>query len=243
MSNPSTRDTLLSVIVPAHNEADNLKVLLPRLFQSLFGMHRDFEILIVDNASTDQTPEVLSEFQKTIPQLRVVREPVLGYGRAVLSGLKGARGAVLGIIRADNQEKSEDLCRIAIALEESGFAMYKAVRKNRKSDGLKRVIISFFFNTLFTWGFGLHSRDLNATPKVVTRAFYHAAHLRSTDWFIDAEMVIKAEKMGYPIGEMEIEYLPRLKGSSNVRLRHIFEFLGNMLQWRLRLYHGKLLEE
>src|SRR3989338_1993935 len=236
MSNMPVRDTLLSVIVPAHNEADNFKVLLPRLFRSMSEMRQNFEIVIVDNASNDTTPQVLAEFQKTMRELRVVREPALGYGRAVLAGFRNAQGAFLGVIRADNQEKSEDLCRMFVALQESGLALYKAVRKTRTNDGLKRIIISFFFNTFFRLGFGLHSRDLNAAPKVFTRGFYEAAHLRSTDWFIDAEMVIKAEKMGYAVGEMEIEYLPRLKGSSNVRLRHIFEFLGNMLQWRLRLY-------
>ena len=232
-----------SVVVPAHNESENLTVLLPRLMNALQTLNGTYEVIIVDNASTDSTGRVINERMATMSQLRLVKEPTLGYGRAVLAGLHAARGEYLGIIRADNQEKSEDLVRMFAALERDGVALYKAVRKNRINDGLKRIIISRVYNLLFKLLFGLRSRDLNATPKVFTREFMETSRLRSKDWFIDAEMVIKAERTGLPVGEMEIEYLPRLHGKSTVRLRHIFEFLRNMLWWHQRVRHGKLLEE
>ncbi|HEY5382971.1 MAG TPA: glycosyltransferase family 2 protein [Candidatus Paceibacterota bacterium] len=232
-----------SIVVPAHNESENLLILLPRLNSALNTMHKEYEVLLVDNASTDNTTQVVAEFQKNMPQLRLVPEPALGYGRAVLAGLRASRGSYIGIIRADNQEKAEDLVRMFAATEEGHYNFYKAIRMHRKNDGVRRVIISFFFNTMFRLLFAMRSRDLNATPKVMTRVFYEQAHLESKDWFIDAEMVIKAEKMGMKIGEMKIEYLPRLKGKSMVRLKHIFEFLGNMLAWRARLSYGKLLEK
>ncbi len=231
-----------SVVVPAYNEAENLKVLLPRLMSALEPLG-SFEVLLVNNASNDATSQVAAEFQTKYPRLRLVTEPTLGYGRAVLAGLRESKGEYLGIIRSDNQEKSEDLTRMLqeLAMGQSDF--YKAVRRTRTNDGLRRIIISLVFNFLFHTLFDLKSRDLNATPKVFTRRFYTGAQLESTDWFIDAEMVIKAEKLGYKIRETEIEYLPRLKGKSKVRTRHIFEFLGNMLRWRTRLRHGKLLAQ
>jgi len=233
-----------SVVVPAHNESENLVVLLPRLKSALTVLDGAYEIIIVDNASNDATERVIEEHAAAgMPQLRLVKEPTLGYGRAVLAGLAASRGGIIGIIRADNQEKPEDLCRMVQALESENRTLYKAVRMHRKSDGLKRIVISLVYNALFKLMFGLRSRDLNATPKVFTREFMEASRLRSKDWFIDAEMVIKAERMGLAVGEMEIEYLPRLKGKSTVRLRHIFEFLRNMVWWRERARHGNLLEE
>jgi dolichol-phosphate mannosyltransferase len=226
----------LSVVVPAHNESENLTILIPRLYPAMKGMGQDFEIVMVDNASTDTTAKVIREFQKTMPELRLVSEPTMGYGRAVLTGLANTTGSYIGIIRSDNQEKSEDLCEIFKRAQAGHYALYKAVRGHRIRDGLKRVIISFFYNSLFKLMFFVRSHDLNATPKVFTRDFYERAHLQSKDWFIDAEIVLKAEGLHYEVGEMEIEYLPRLKGTSNVRFRHIVEFLRNMLQWRLRLY-------
>lgn len=232
-----------SVVVPAHNESENLAVLIPRLERALSTLPGSYEILIVDNASTDGTEGTIKALAARMPQLRLVKEPTLGYGRAVIAGLEAAHGAYIGIIRADNQEKSEDIVRMFEALEREGASLYKAIRKNRTGDGLKRLIVSRIYNQLFKLLFNLKSRDLNATPKVFTREFLEAARLRSTDWFIDAEMVIKAERMGVRIGEMEIEYLPRLHGKSTVRMRHVFEFLGNMLRWRVRAHHGNLLEE
>lgn len=237
------RAVVFSVVVPAHNEAENLQILLPRLYATLSGMGVGFELIIVDNASTDATPSVLAAFQHSMPELVQVEEPQLGYGRAVLTGLRAAHGAYIGINRSDNQEKPEDLARMFFALRTEDVSFYKGVRTHRLNDGWMRVVVSLVYNTLFKILFGLRSRDLNATPKIFTRAFYEAAHLESNDWFIDAEMVIKAEKLGFSVREMAIEYLPRLKGKSSVRPRHVFEFLGNMIKWRKRLRHGTFLEK
>ena len=236
-------DTLLSVVIPVHNEAENLLVLLPRLHTALVSSRFHFEMVIVDNASTDDSVEVIKDFQKSMPELQLVSEPMLGYGRAVLKGLQSTRGSVLGIMRSDNQEKPEDFCRMVVALQEEKVSFYKAVRMHRLNDGVMRVVVSFVYNTLFKVFFGLKSKDLNATPKIFTREFLETSHLESIDWFIDAEMVIKAEKLGFTLREMNIEYLPRLKGKSSVRARHVFEFLGNMLKWHVRLIHGRLLEK
>ncbi len=238
-----TTGEMFSIVVPAHNESENLAILLPRLATALGDVHGAFEILLVDNASTDDTTSLIAELRNTIPQLKLISEPTLGYGRAVLTGLAATHGSYIGIIRADNQEKPEDLRDMCNEMQTKGLDFFKAIRAHRQSDGMRRIIVSFVYNTLFKILFGLRSRDLNATPKVFTRAFYEAAHLESKDWFIDAEMVLKAERMGFRVGEREIEYLPRLKGKSSVRVRHVFEFLGNMLQWRVRLYRGKLLEK
>ncbi len=236
-------ENLSSIVIPAHNEAENLQILIPKLFEALKNHGGNFEVIVINNDSSDNTEDVVARFSKDFPELRTLREPTLGYGRAVLAGLRDARGAVIGIIRADNQEKPEDLVRMFDALKRENADLYKAIRLHRINDGLKRVVVSRVYNALFKILFGLRSKDLNASPKVFTRGFYDAAHLESKDWFIDAEMVIKAEKMGFKVGEIRIEYLPRLKGSSTVRFRHIFEFLRNMLSWRKRIRHGELLEK
>jgi glycosyltransferase involved in cell wall biosynthesis len=228
-----------SVIVPAHNEAENLKILLPKIQKILNGL--DYELIVVDNVSTDATRRVLEEFKLSIPRLSIALEPTLGYGRAVLAGLRIASGEYLGIIRSDNQEKPEDLLEMYRDCRRQKFHFYKAIRKSRLNDGLKRIIISRIYNFLFRVLFNIKTKDINAAPKIFSREFYQAANLESSDWFIDAEMVIKADRLGYEIGEKEIEYLPRLKGKSTVRLAHIFQFLKNMLIWHKRLHDGHFL--
>jgi len=233
---------MVSVVVPAHNESQNLSILLPRLHRALNEARREFEILLVDNASTDDTQEIVRAFQAAMPELRLVLEPQMGYGRAVLAGFRAAKGDVLATLRADNQEKPEDLCRIMELREKENRDLYKAIRMHRmRQEGLMRVVVSFVFNALFKLMFPVKSRDINASPKVLTRAFYESARLESKDWFIDAEIMIKAERLGIAIGALPIEYQARLKGRSTARPHTVLEFLGNMARWRMRLRSNRLL--
>lgn len=234
--------SMVSVIIPAHNESENLSILLPQVYRALNAARREFEILLVDNASTDDTQEIVRQLENTMPELRLVVEPQMGYGRALLAGFRAARGDVLATLRADNQEKPEDLCRIIALREEENLDLYKAIRTHRlKQEGPTRVLVSFVFNLLFKCILRVRSRDINASPKVLTRAFYESARLESEDWFIDAEIMIKAEHMGIPIGALPIEYLPRLKGKSTASLRTVFEFLTNMARWHMRLRANRLM--
>jgi glycosyltransferase involved in cell wall biosynthesis len=229
-----------SIIIPGLNEAENLKVLIPRLREVFDASGKTYEVLFINNASTDDTDDVIRGFQKEMPALMLLSEPARGYGRAVRKGLEAASGAYLGIIRSDNQEKPEDLLRMFLLLEESGVGLYKAIRLHRMNEGLQRVVISFVFNTLFKILFRLASIDINASPKIVTRKLYESLKLESNDFFIDAEIVIKTEKLGFTVRELGIEYYPRLKGKSSVRMKHIFEFLRNMMEWHARIRAGRL---
>ncbi|KND50755.1 MAG: dolichol-phosphate mannosyltransferase [Parcubacteria bacterium C7867-001] len=229
-----------SIIVPGLNEAENLKVLIPRLKHAFDATGNSYEVLFVNNASTDNTDAVISSFMHEMPQLKLLSEPTRGYGRAVRKGLAASTGKYIGIIRSDNQEKPEDLVRMFALLENNGADLYKAIRLHRMNEGLQRVVISFVFNTLFKLMFRLRSIDINASPKIFTRALYEEARLESNDFFIDAELVIKAEKLGRRVEQLGIEYYPRLEGKSTVRMKHIFEFLNNMNVWRKRVRAGRL---
>ncbi len=230
-----------SIVVPARNEAENLIILLPRLSRALAAF--DCEIIVVDNGSTDSSVATITELKKTIPNLVMASEPTAGYGRAVLKGLHASHGNIIGIIRADNQEKPEDLAMMLGVFVDKKLDLLKAIRRSRTSDGLRRIIISKVYNAIFQAIFHSRINDINATPKIFTRAFYERAYLESLDWFIDAEIVIKAEYFKCAIGEVEIEYLPRLKGRSNVRPAHVYQFLANMIRWGIRRSHGRLLEK
>lgn len=222
-----------SIVIPAHNESENLKVLLPHLKTALESI--DHEIVLVDNASTDDSEKVLRKFQAIMPGLVVIKEPELGYGRAVKAGLKSAKGDVIGIIRSDNQEKPEDLVKMYKDFQGNGFDLYKAIRNNRIRDGLMRVIISRIFNLLFRLLFHTNIKDINACPKILRRELYEKLNIESNDSFIDSEIVIKTLNLGCKIGEVEIDCLPRLKGKSTVKPPVVYEFLKNMLIWRSRI--------
>ena len=220
----------ISIIIPAHNEQDNLKILIPDMLNVFAG--QDYEIVIVNNASTDDTQKVIDDFKLKNPRLLSVIEPKLGYGGAVLTGLEKSQGHFLGIIRADNQEKPEDMLKMFEHCLKNNIEFCKAVRKSRRSEGYIRVVTTKVYNLLFKIFFNIPVRDINATPKIFSRKFYNEAKLQSKDWFIDAEMVIRANDLKYKMTEFEIEYRPRMKGKTSVKPSHVFQFLRNMLHWR-----------
>jgi len=222
----------LSIIVPSHNESQNLKRLLPELVETLSPLGDGYEIIVVDNASTDETQETLRILSQRFSNIRGVYEPEKGFGRALLRGLREGKGAVLGYIHADNQMSPEEIIRIYQKLVAHNLAVCKATRVNR-NDGIWRFVVSKVYNVFFRLLFRVNMRDINGSPKMFTRKFFEDARLESLDWFIDPEIVIKAEKMKTRIGELEIRTFRRKSGVSQVRLTTILEFVKNMLRyWR-----------
>lgn len=222
----------LSIVVPAHNESSNLKLLVPQLDTTLSTLEGEYEIIAVDNASTDDTQETLAVLTRRFPTVRGVYEPVKGFGSAILAGLAHARGEVIGYIHADNQMEAMDIVRIYQKLTQERLELCKATRMDRH-DGVVRWVISRVYNTLFRFLFHVSLRDINGSPKLFTRQFFNQAGISSRDWFIDPEIIIKAQRSGVRMGEVPIYTKPREHGSSQVRAATVVEFMKNMFRyWR-----------
>ncbi len=222
----------LSIVIPAYNEAENLRTLVPRVDRILSGVGVPYEILVVNNASTDHTEQVLNELAPSYPRLRPILETRKGFGNALHAGFDNAVGRVMGYLHADNQMDPMDVVRIYERLRNDGLDVCKATRLDRH-DGAYRWVISKGYNTLFRTMFGVKLRDINGSPKLFTRDFFTRANINSRDWFIDPEIVIKASRLNVPMGEVEIRTAAREHGSSQVRVATIFEFLKNMYKyWR-----------
>lgn len=219
----------LSIVVPAHNESNNLKLLVPEIDTILSSLDGEYEIVVVDNASTDDTAATLAMLKGRFPTVRSVSEPKKGFGNAILAGLGEAHGEVIGYIHADNQMEAMDIVRIYHKLRQENLDLCKATRMDRH-DGIMRWIISQAYNLLFRLMFNVRLRDINGSPKLFTRQFFQSANIRSRDWFIDPEIIIKAQRASARMGEIMIYTKPREHGSSQVRAVTILEFLKNM--WR-----------
>jgi glycosyltransferase involved in cell wall biosynthesis len=222
----------LSIIVPAYNESDNLTMFIPQLMAALSVLGDAYEVIVVDNASTDDTQQTLRVLSAQFPSLRTVFAGEKGFGAAVLAGLNSSKGDILGYIHADNQMKPDNLIAVYRMLIDKRLSVCKARRKDRH-DGAWRWLISNVYNVLFPRMFGVNVRDINGSPKLFTRQFFLDAKLASTDWFIDPEIIIKAKRLGAPVGEVDISTYAREHGSSQVRMRTVVEFLKNMYRyWR-----------
>ena len=222
-----------SIILPALNEAENLPSVLRDLRNELGAINIKYEIIVVvDSKSTDSTCEVLDFLKKEIPELRYIKpELSSGFGDMIISGLSRARGEVLGFMDADGQIKAKDLVSAYRKLKEDKIDLCRGVRSIRH-DSFTRKLFSKIFHFAFKMMIGSKFDDINGKPKVFLRSAYKDISPVSKDWFLDAEIILKAENKKFKIGEIPVTYFPRTKGYSKVRLITVFEFIKNMIRYR-----------
>ena len=229
----------LSVVVLCYRSGGAARSFTARISKALLDAGiDDYQIVLVGNfvpGSDDTTPDVVRELADGDPRIVCSAVPKQGMmGWDVRSGLALATGEHLAVIDGDGQVLVEDLVRIYRLLREGRLDLAKTYRKQR-GDGIKRKLYSLVFNGFFHVLFpGIPARDINAKPKVFTRAAFEQMSLQSTDWFIDAEIMIQARRLGLRIGEMETEFLGLTGRRSFIKWSAVFEFLLNLCRYRIR---------
>jgi dolichol-phosphate mannosyltransferase len=122
----------LSLVIPCYNEQENVEVLLRRVGESLARTDRGFEVILVDDGSSDQTPALLAAGMKQYPWLRVLRlEKNVGQSGAFEAGFAAARGEIIATIDADLQNDPEELPRLLPMLDDPKVDMVSGWRKDR----------------------------------------------------------------------------------------------------------------
>jgi dolichol-phosphate mannosyltransferase len=129
----------LSLVIPAYNEQEVVPMLLQRVESSLLQVGRPFEVVIVDDGSSDSTPRLLEQAMKRLPWLRVLRMAKnAGQSAAFQAGFAAARGQVIVTIDADLQNDPEEIPRLVKLLETEGFDMINGWRKDRHDTPFRR---------------------------------------------------------------------------------------------------------
>lgn len=227
------RMPVVSLAMPCYNEADCIEQNATALVTAFAGVGSGFELVLVDNGSTDDTGTIIDRLiDSGLPVCKVAVEVNRGYSYGIRQGLEACRGAIIGYSCADGQVSARDTLNIYLAMNRPHEYLAKARRRLRK-DSWKRKSVSIVYNGLMYVLFGwLGSIDLNASPKFFSRANYHRMKLRSDDWFLDPEIMLKARELGLQVVELNVEGQPRQGGHSNVRRQTIFEFLSNIWSYR-----------
>lgn len=233
----------LSVVVLCYRSADTITSFVESLISSLERSEPDWEVVLVGNYfanSGDRTPEVVKALAKRSPRIRaitLVKEGMMGWD--MKSGLRAATGKVLSVIDGDGQMPLEDVISTYRKLMEERLDLAKTYRVER-NDGLYRLCISAIYNFLFKALFpGLNCRDMNSKPKTLRREAYEKMDLRSDDWFIDAEIMIQARRLQLKVGEVPTVFRSIDSRPSFVRPRAIFEFLGNLIRYRILEFRNR----
>lgn len=208
-----------SIGVLAYNEKASLSAFLPDLYamcQQHFG--DDFEILIVDDCSTDGTPEFISEMTHTLPRLRTVRhERNLGYAAASRTALERGAGDYLFVIDGDGQHAPPQIISLATALED-GAEVALPVRTKR-AEPLQRRIASWILTTQCRLLLGFPRTDINGGIKAIRRSAVANIRIEHDVNLVNPEIWTRARNSGLRVAFVEVEQLPRLDGTRSRVIR------------------------
>src|SRR5580698_7842646 len=156
---------MLSIVVPIHNEEHSILPLYDRLTTVLIPLRRPFEILFVDDASTDRSYELLSNLVQTDPHLKVLRlRRNFGQTAALSAGFHEARGKIIIAMDGDLQHAPEDIPALLSKIEE-GYDIASGWRKDRVDNAIMRKFPSRIANWMMAKASGIELRDFGTTFK------------------------------------------------------------------------------
>jgi len=226
----------LSIVIPAYNEALHLESVISTMARAFQAANLEYEICIVNNGSQDATSAVIEKLKAADPHITgITIETNRGYGGGILAGLAAARGEVLGWAHADGQADPNDIILLFHKMRAEHRELGKAVRVVSFEPRIRKILSRAYY-IIFQILFWSPYRDMNGTPKLLTRNALEKFSLESRDWFIDPEFVIKALRYRMPIVEIETTWHVRKSGGTKARLLLAgLEFFKNMLVYRFRI--------
>jgi glycosyltransferase involved in cell wall biosynthesis len=181
------------------------------------GEIADYELIVVNDASTDATPRLADEAAGANPRVKVVHHPTnRKLGGSMKSGFAASTGDVIVYTDADLPFDMRELHKALRLLRQYEADMVSAYRFDRTDEGLVRVVYSAFYNALVRVLYGVRVRDVNFAFKVCRARLFDDITLKSEGSFIDAELVVRAKKLGYSLVQFGVDYFPRTRGISTL---------------------------
>lgn len=229
----------LSVFFPCYNDAGSIALLVDDADKTLRGLTDDYEIVVVDDGSKDESREILKRLSKKYRRLKLVfHHRNLGYGGALKSGFKNSNKDYIFYTDGDGQYDVCELTKLTAHLDDQvdvvqGF-------KLRRHDPWYRIIIGNLYNLAAKFLFNLKIRDVDCDFRLIRSTFIKPINLKYNSGVICVELVKKLQNRGARIKEVGVSHRPRLHGHSQFfDYRRILRTLYELLELRLLLIVGK----
>ena len=233
---------VLSIIVPAYNEQENIRPTLAAIMPRLRAEGIPFEMLVVNDNSHDRTADIVTEIMRTNPEVRLVnRTPPGGFGRAVRTGLAHFAGDAVVLVMADLSDDPADIVVYYRKLEEGYDCVFgsRFMRGSTVSEYPRgKLVVNRMVNRMLQILFGTRHNDLtNAFKAYRANVIRGIMPLYACHFNITIELSLSALIRGYRIASVPVNWYGRTWGQSNLRLRQMGRrYLATLLKiWFERL--------
>jgi len=224
MSKPSETTTMnrgVSVILPALNEEDNLEPLINEVIDYFNSKQRKYEIIVVNDGSTDKTGEIANKLATIYENLSIIHHSAnKGYGKSLKDGFQAGKYEHLFFTDADKQFRIDSLDKFLPFMEEGKVDMVIGYRIDRKDSPLRKFASSCF-NGMVRILFSLDYKDMDCAFKLFKKEAFKCLEVKSDDFLFNAELLAKAKLKRLRIVQLGVEHYPRHGGESTISYKHI----------------------
>jgi len=202
----------ISVVLPAYNEEQVIANAVFTVLHVLNAWHLDFEVLVVNDGSTDRTGEIVAALADDHPGVRLITHPTNeGYGASLVSGFAAATKELTFFMDSDGQFDIRDLQKFFPLID-----TYDAVIGYRidRQDSWMRKLNAWGWKHLIGWVLDVHVRDVDCAFKLYRADFFHQSVLETRGAMINTEILYKMKRLGYSYTQIGVHHLPRTSGEA-----------------------------
>ena len=227
----------ISVFFPCYNEQGNIARTVRNALDVLENLKADFEVIIVDDGSRDDTAKIADEIAAQNSRVKVVHHPTnLGYGAALQSGFEAAKKKLVFYTDGDGQFDIKEMPPLLPLMEK--FDIVACYRLNRQ-DPLLRKLNGWAWTKLVCFVFGMKIRDIDCAFKLYKTKIFENMELSSNGALIDAEILARAVRKGCSVTQKGVHHYPRTDGAqTGASLKVILRAFKELFKLRRKIRHS-----
>jgi len=218
----------LSIVYPAYNEEGIIENVIKDTAKALQNILLNWEIIIVNDGSTDNTLPILENLNKI--ESRIIPITHLsnkGYASATKTGINSAKGDIIIIIDSDGQQEPKDIPDF-ISKINSGYDIVVGWKKNRQ-DSLLRIFLSKVYNFIFRYFFKLPLHDVDCGFRALKKDAAKSIKIQDGSIIVGTQMFVQAKKMNIKITEIPVRHYPRKTGDTIFKLWKMPQMVSSIL--------------
>lgn len=228
-----TKKPYLSIVATAYNEAGNIEKVIEESAKVAKKITNNFEIIICDDGSTDNTKEIIKRYQKKIPQLKLlVNKKNLGMGSTFIRVLKAAQGEFIQSLPGDYQMRPKEIPKFYKAIQNADLVAGLRINRNYTTSPII-VILSKIYYIFTKLMFSVKIHDLGSI-KMIRKSALRKINPKSKTNFIEAELILKAYRQGLRVKEVPINFYQREHGeATGAKPLVVFKIFTDLFKYSL----------